>query len=79
MEGRSTNYRRTIATLRGVLTGLYPNASEAVPVTVAEDTDEVLFGNSEACRRLGSMLKVMQNRLRGSVALVQTLPVSLRV
>eukprot|EP00884_Botryococcus_braunii_P023598 jgi/Botrbrau1/9922/Bobra.0012s0021.1 len=64
VEGRSTNYRRTIATLRGVLTGLYPNASEPVPVTVAEDTDEVLFGNTEACRRLGSMLKVMQNRLR---------------
>jgi hypothetical protein len=65
VEGRSTNYRRTIATLQGVLTGLYPSASEPVPVTVAEDADEVLFGNAEACRRLGSMLKVMQQRIRG--------------
>jgi hypothetical protein len=66
VTGRSTNYRRTIATLRGVVTGLYPEAAQPIPAVVAEDVDEVLFGNVEACKRLGGMLKVMQNNLRGA-------------
>ena len=71
--GRTTNYSRTIATLQGVLTGLFPGSAAAassssssasassssisIPVYTTEEMDEVLFGNPESCRRLKSMIK----------------------
>jgi hypothetical protein len=52
LVGRTTNYSRTVATLRGVLTGLYPDADRPFPVTTTEELDEILFGNAESCQRL---------------------------
>lgn len=56
--GRTTNYSRTVATLQGVLTGLYPTGTDA-PITVrtTEEMDEILFGNPDGCRRLKSIIK----------------------
>ena len=68
MEARSTNYRRTIATVQGVLTGLWPDTSSAVPVRVAEDVDEVLFGRSDSCERLRDLVKQQTKALKGTTA-----------
>jgi hypothetical protein len=65
LVGRSTNYRRTIATLQGVITGLYPNTSESVPVQTAEDVDEVLFGRTDTCERLRELVKAQARALKG--------------
>lgn len=54
---RSTNYSRTIATLQGVLTGLYPDAKTPIPVHTTEELDEVLYGNVKSCKRLGEVIK----------------------
>lgn len=56
---RTTNYSRTISTLQGVLTGLYPELKEPVPVLTTEEMDEILFGNAEACERLTALIKEM--------------------
>ena len=34
--GRTTNYRRTIGTLQGVITGLWPGTRQEVPVQASE-------------------------------------------
>lgn len=68
VEARSTNYRRTIATVQGVLTGLWPDTSSAVPVRVAEDVDEVLFGRSDSCERLRDLVKQQTKALKGTTA-----------
>ena len=65
MEARSTNYRRTIATVQGVLTGLWPDTSSAVPVRVAEDVDELLFGRTDSCERLRDLMKQQAKALKG--------------
>ena len=54
---RSSNLQRTVATARGVLSGLYPAAAaqpRATPVAVrvAPDATEWLFPNTAACARL---------------------------
>jgi hypothetical protein len=65
VAGRSTNYRRTVSTLQGVLTGLYPSADAPIPVTTAADVDEILFANVEACGRLRRLLKSQREALKG--------------
>lgn len=69
MTGRSTNYRRTIATLQGVITGLYPSAQQPVPIQTAEDVDEVLFGRTDSCERLRSLMKTQARALKGLPAI----------
>jgi lysophosphatidic acid phosphatase type 6 len=54
---RTTNYARTVATLQGVLTGLFPNTRAAIPVHTTEEMDEILFGNAKACQRLNSLIR----------------------
>ena len=39
VRGRTTNYARTVATLRGVLAGLYPGNNQPVPVTASAQMD----------------------------------------
>ena len=43
LSSRTTNYQRTLATLRGVLSGLYPDAQRPMPVTTSSDVDEILW------------------------------------
>ena len=66
VEARSTNYRRTIATLQGLLTGLWPDASSAVPMRVAQDVDEVMFGRADSCERLKDLMKQQAKALKGT-------------
>ena len=68
MEAKSKNYRRTIATVQGVLTGLWPDTSSAVPVRVAEDVDELLFGRTDSCERLRDLMKQQAKALKGMAA-----------
>ena len=71
--GRTTNYRRTIGTLQGVLTGLYPDTSETVPIATSEEMDEVLFGRSESCARLSGLIKAQARALRGAAAFLPSI------
>ena len=60
LYGRSTNYARTIATLQGVLTGLFPGSilkSDPITIHTTEEMDEILFGNPEGCKKLKSLIK----------------------
>jgi hypothetical protein len=71
--GRTTNYSRTIDTLRGVLTGLYPASSPAAagqhaptfPVVAVEDLDEILYSNVKSCERLEALVQEMSRQAKG--------------
>ena len=65
MVARSTNYRRTIATLQGLLTGLWPDTKAAVPLRVSGDADEVMFGRTDSCERLRDLMKQQAQALKG--------------
>ena len=64
---RSTNYQRTLATLQGVLTGMYPNERDPIPVETAQDIDEVLFANMGSCERLRQLLVKARLRVKGKL------------
>lgn len=49
MGGRTTQFARTIATLQGVLTGLWPDASVPASITTASDQGELLYGEFAPC------------------------------
>ena len=66
VSGRTTNFSRTIATLQGVLTGLYPDASQPIPVATASDMDEIMFANVLSCERLADVMKRARYKLRGN-------------
>jgi len=72
VSGRTTNFSRTIATLQGVLTGLYPEAAQPIPVATASDIDEIMFANVLSCERLADVMKRARYELRGK-ALPMTL------
>jgi lysophosphatidic acid phosphatase type 6 len=60
---RSTNYARTLATIAGVWTGLYPELAAAAAgapplrVAVTEQMDEILYGDASACAALGARVR----------------------
>lgn len=66
VSGRTTNFSRTISTLQGVLTGLYPDASKPIPVATASDLDEIMFANVLSCERLADVMKRARYELRGN-------------
>ncbi|DBB06874.1 TPA: hypothetical protein ACH3X3_009533 [Trebouxia sp. C0006] len=66
VSGRTTNFSRTIATLQGVLTGLYPEAAQPIPVATASDMDEIMFANVLSCERLADVMKRARYELRES-------------
>lgn len=62
--------RRTVDTLAGVLTGLWPGAAAGgadIPVATSAAIDEVLWGNADSCARLRSMFKRYAERVRGTL------------
>lgn len=64
---RSTNFSRTLATLQGVLTGLYPAAtSTPAPVTVSSDLDEMLYADSKKCPHLAALINMGKHAARGA-------------
>lgn len=64
---RSTNYQRTVATLQGVLTGLFPNEQNPIPVETAQDVDEILFANVGSCERLQQLLMRARLQVKGKL------------
>ncbi|KAG7667940.1 hypothetical protein Ndes2526B_g01646 [Nannochloris sp. 'desiccata'] len=54
---RTTNYSRTVATLQGVLTGLFPDTKKPILARTTEEMDEILFGNAASCNRLKDIIK----------------------
>jgi len=62
VSGRTTNFSRTIATLQGVLTGLYPETAQPIPVATASD---MMFANVLSCERLADVMKRARYELRG--------------
>ncbi|GAB4814148.1 hypothetical protein N2152v2_001194 [Parachlorella kessleri] len=69
VAARTTNYARTIATLKGVLTGLYPGPTAPhTPVTAVtlEAIDEMLYANLRACERLKGLIKELSREHRES-------------
>lgn len=62
MVCRSTNFSRTLGTLRGVLTGLYPATTAAVPVTTSSDLDEILYAGGALGRSSATASVESSNR-----------------
>ena len=62
--------RRTVDTLAGVLTGLWPGAAArgggGVPAATSSHLDEVLWGTADNCERLRAMFKSHSRRVRGA-------------
>ena len=69
MSGRTTQFARTMATLRGVLTGLWPDASVPSAFTTASDQGELLYGNVGSCARLKQVFKLQMAETRGALKL----------
>lgn len=66
LGARTTAFERTKDTLRGVLTGLYPElASSTIPVTTSSDEEEILYGNTTKCRQLGALMKTAIAQQKG--------------
>jgi hypothetical protein len=64
VNARTTNFSRTISTLEGVLTGLYPKTEQAIPAFTASDMDEILFANVLGCERLADVMQEAKHQLR---------------
>lgn len=91
LYGRTTNYARTIATLQGVLTGLFPRIKDPISIRTTEEMDEILFGNPEGCKKLKSLIKqaaslanetlpspkvkALQERVREAMSLPPSVPI----
>eukprot|EP00197_Chlamydomonas_leiostraca_P004794 CAMPEP_0202870166 /NCGR_PEP_ID=MMETSP1391-20130828/14819_1 /ASSEMBLY_ACC=CAM_ASM_000867 /TAXON_ID=1034604 /ORGANISM="Chlamydomonas leiostraca, Strain SAG 11-49" /LENGTH=509 /DNA_ID=CAMNT_0049550657 /DNA_START=81 /DNA_END=1610 /DNA_ORIENTATION=- len=61
LKCRTTNFERTIGTLRGVLTGLLPEGAAkkvSVPCVTSSDLDEILYADSKQCPHLGTFMKM---------------------
>ena len=76
VTGRTTNFQRTIGTLQGVLTGLYPDMREAIPVTTAADLDEVLFANVQGCMSLKLAMDAAKEKVQGEGSATGIVPCS---
>lgn len=70
ITSRTTNFQRTIATLRGVLTGLYPGTRQPIPVQTSSVLDEILFADSKSCPHLETFMKHAKMLLTSEVPLL---------
>ncbi|GFR52541.1 hypothetical protein Agub_g15116 [Astrephomene gubernaculifera] len=86
---RTTTIRRTVATLRGVVTGLWPGLAVAteeegeekdrrsgapLPVAASVESLEIMYGNNRTCARLQPLYDAMQRDLNASDARDAELP-----
>ncbi|PSC67963.1 Lysophosphatidic acid phosphatase type 6 [Micractinium conductrix] len=60
--GRTTNYSRTIATLQGVLSGLFPGTKQPIRVHTTEEIDEILYSNIKSCRKLEQLMQQLHKQ-----------------
>jgi hypothetical protein len=67
VSARSTAVRRTVTTLRGVLSGLWPGSAAVVPVAVRPHREDWMTGDVSGCPVLAnlSMRLVAQQAARG--------------
>lgn len=68
LSNRTTNFSRTIATMGGVLTGLYPQPGQPMAVSTCHELDEVMYVNERSCTRLGEVMKAHVHQLRVAAA-----------
>ncbi|KAL4424929.1 hypothetical protein ABPG77_009658 [Micractinium sp. CCAP 211/92] len=64
VNARTTNYSRTVATLQGVLSGLFPGTKEPIVVHTTEEIDEILYHNVTSCGKLYSLMKGLKQQLK---------------
>lgn len=64
VNARTTNYSRTIATLQGVLSGLFPGTAHPITVHTTEEIDEVLYTNVKSCGRLHQLMQDLHRQQR---------------
>lgn len=69
VQSRTTNYQRTVATLRGVLTGLFPDTATPIKVTTSADVDEIMFADSKSCPHFGVFVAAAKAALFGEQGL----------
>jgi len=55
LHAESTAVQRTVTTLRGVLSGLFPNSTAVVPVAVRPHQQEVMSADWVGCQVLGNL------------------------
>ncbi|KXZ43285.1 hypothetical protein GPECTOR_95g674 [Gonium pectorale] len=72
LAARTTNVSRTRASLRGVLTGLYPELAEGPEggparqlVTTSSDVDEILYADRRSCPHLADFQAVAREQGKG--------------
>lgn len=61
---RTTPIRRTIATLRGVMTGLWPDTKEALQVGASYPDAEIMYGSSTQCPALKGLYDALNASLQ---------------
>ncbi|KXZ49979.1 hypothetical protein GPECTOR_18g135 [Gonium pectorale] len=80
---RTTPIRRTVATLRGVLTGLWPRLAPSggsgadapvLPVAASTLGHEIMYGNNGTCARLVPLYEAMERDLEAADARDAELP-----
>lgn len=64
VNARTTNYSRTVATLQGVLSGLFPGTKDPIVVHTTEEIDEILYHNVTSCRKLHTLMKGLKQQLK---------------
>lgn len=57
---QTTAFERTVFTLQGVLSGLYPGTAAVVPVACRTPEDEIMIGNNSTCAALPRLTDAFQ-------------------
>lgn len=60
LQAHTTSVRRTIATLKGLLTGLYPITQQPISVNAVKEEFEFMYGKNATCQQLGPLYESMQ-------------------
>ena len=60
---RSTNISRTLDTVTGVLTGLFPSSRSPILIETCDDTKEWLYPNHRNCQRLQQLMAATKKGL----------------
>lgn len=74
MNARTTSYQRTIATLQGVLSGLFPGTQQPITVHTTDEIDEILVSRLLLLGAAAHLLLVLSRRSLPSTARVHISP-----
>ena len=67
VHARTTNYRRTRATLSAVLAGIFPGTSQAVTAMAGTFNDEILLPQVNRCPELAAMFAQAREHIKDTV------------